>query len=129
MLLCCPLDFIYGVPTDLNHYVLISTDDSHHIFVGMPFIWAWKMMFPTLLWQIMFHWVFLTTAISNFEVHVKYLSSPLELELMKYFLLSDPQQNNPVALGFLHSIFFLHSCWKIDILVLWNLCLYSSGIL
>lgn len=115
VLLSCPLDCLYGVPNDLNHYVLMTIDDSDNISVGMPFIWARKMVFLTLLWQITFYWVSLTTAVSSFEDHVKYLNSPLELELIKYLLPSDPQQNNSVVFAVLHSIFFLHSCWKIDL--------------
>lgn len=83
MLLSCSLDFIYGVPNDLNHYVLTFIDDSDNISVGMPFVWARKMMFLTLLCQITFCWVSMTTAVSSFEDHVKYLHSPLELELIK----------------------------------------------
>lgn len=103
-LLCQQPDLSYGVSTVLNHHVL-SIDDPHNTFVGMPFIWTHlENNVPYLAVGDNVLLVTLSTAVSSSEDNIKSLSSPSELELIQYLLVSGPQQNCPLRglLGLLH---------------------------
>lgn len=119
-LLCQQPDLSYGVSTDLNHHAL-SVDAPHNISVGMPFIWIYlenNVSYLPVGDNVLL--VPLSTAVFSSEDNIKSLSSPSELELIQYLLVSGPQQNCPL-LGLLE---LLHFCCETELHWFCGFCVF-----